>query len=112
MSVMAERLKETRKNLNVPQKKVAESIGLSERLYQSYEYGATSPQCENLTKLCLFFNVSADYLLGLTDEPRPLNGSQQTNDLRSIEMLPSTSPKQISFVITVPVNSSLVASEN
>jgi len=69
MSNFYERLKETRKTLNLTQKQVAEGIDISERLYQKYEYGNTKPNFEYIIKLCNYFNVSADYLLGLSDDP-------------------------------------------
>ena len=72
MVTFPERLKEVRKNNNSTQRQVAEMLGASESQYQLYEYGKHKPNYEYIIKLCRYFNVSADYLLGLTDEPRPL----------------------------------------
>ncbi len=37
--------------------------------YQRYEYGTRKPTSDIIIKLCNYFNVSADYLLGLSDDP-------------------------------------------
>ena len=62
-----ETLKELRLENNISQKKLSVNIGISESHYQSYEYGKTKPNIDNLIKFCLYFTVSADYLLGLSD---------------------------------------------
>ena len=63
------KLKETRIKNKYSQKQVAEGVGISETLYQKYEYGKTKPAYDVIIKLCKYFNVSADYLLGLSDDP-------------------------------------------
>lgn len=63
------RLKQLRQSSNLTQKQVYLAIELSERNYQSLEYGKIKPSFDTLVKLCRFFHVSADYLLGLTDDP-------------------------------------------
>ena len=63
------RLKELRKENNVTQKQVAESIKITERNYQSFEYGTTKPNHDNIIALADYFDVSTDYLLGRSDNP-------------------------------------------
>jgi len=63
------RLKEARKLYNVTQKQVAEGIQMPESSYQKYEHGKVEPSISKLMQFCRYFNVSADYLLGLSDEP-------------------------------------------
>ena len=72
MYVFNERLKLLRKENNITQKQLAVDIEASERGIQHYELGERKPSYELIIRLCLYFNVSADYLLGLSDEPRPL----------------------------------------
>ena len=69
MPAFASRLKDLRKSQGITQKQVAEGIGVAESYYQVYEYGKKEPTISKLEKLCRYFNVSADYLLGLSDEP-------------------------------------------
>ena len=73
MLVFSSRLKELRKKLNLTQKQVAEGMGVLEQAYQRYEYGKKEPSISKLEKLCRCLDVSSDYLLGLSDEPRQLD---------------------------------------
>ena len=67
--MLIERVKQCRKSMNVTQKAVAEVLGVSERAYQHYELNTREPNHDILIKLCQYFNVSSDYLLGLSDDP-------------------------------------------
>lgn len=62
-----EKLKEIRIEKNFTQKQVAKHLGISPTCYAGYEQGYRQPDIEMLTKICKFFEVSADYLLGLTE---------------------------------------------
>lgn len=62
-----ERLKMIRQESGKTQKAVYEELGISPNGYASYEQGRTEPSIDTLIKLCKIFDVSADYLLGLTD---------------------------------------------
>lgn len=68
MSDFSERLRELRASKKVTQKQAAKDMGLSERAYQHYELGEKEPSLGNIVKLADFFEVSADYLLGRSDE--------------------------------------------
>ena len=61
------RLKELRKEKNLSQKIVADAIGISLSAYSNYEQGIREPSLEIFARICKFFDVSADYLLGLKD---------------------------------------------
>ena len=65
-----ERLKMTRKASNKTQKETAVAIGLGERNYQSFEYGKIKPSFDTLVALAIYFNVSVDYLVGLSENPQ------------------------------------------
>ena len=69
MEVFANRLKELRKTFGISQKELAKKCGLSLGGIQGYEQQVNSPISEALIKLANFFNVSTDYLLGLSDIP-------------------------------------------
>ena len=69
MANFSERLKLVRKAHKASQKQLSEVIEVSETQYQNYEYGKHLPTIDKLEKLCTYFNVSADYLLGLSDNP-------------------------------------------
>lgn len=63
-----EKLKELRKEKSLTQKQLAEILEVSTTCYAGYEQGYREPDFKTLKKICLFFDVSADYLLGLEDE--------------------------------------------
>ena len=69
MSTFSERLKEISKIKNLTQKQIAIGTDMAERQYQFYEYGKREPTISTFKKFCTFLDVSADYLLGLSDDP-------------------------------------------
>lgn len=64
-----ERLKYLRKTRMIPQKVIAERLGISVTAYQYYEAGKNEPNIEKLIKLATLFDVSVDYLIGRTENP-------------------------------------------
>lgn len=65
----SERLIALRKERNLTQKQVYESVDMSALGYQRYEYGTREPAYKNLISLANYFDVSLDYLVGRTDNP-------------------------------------------
>ena len=70
MTTFGERLAQLRKERGVTQKQIAELLGVAHRTAQHYEYMEREPSIEQLTKLADFFNVSVDFLIGRTDNPK------------------------------------------
>jgi len=64
---MNERLKSIRKSKNLTQKEVAENLGITLSAYSNYEQGIREPSINIIIKICKYYNVTADYLLGLVD---------------------------------------------
>jgi len=65
-----DRLRELRKTNDVTQVNAANAIGCSNRYYQKVEYGEVKPVYDKIMRLADFFDVSTDYLLGRTDNPK------------------------------------------
>ena len=65
-----DRLKGLRARTGLSQQKVADGLGMTKVGYQNYEYGRNVPSFTLLPRIATFFNVSSDYLLGLSDEPQ------------------------------------------
>ena len=65
-----ERLRKIRKERKVPQKELAELLGVSVRGYQFYEHEDAEPKIAMLIALADFYDVSIDYLVGRTDNPK------------------------------------------
>ena len=58
-----------RKERGISQKDAAKSLGISQALLSHYENGAREPGLDFVCRACEYYGVSADYLLGRTDEP-------------------------------------------
>ena len=75
-----ERLKLIRANSGLSQKDISAKCEIGLRTLKYYESGRVNPTSDVIIKLCNYFNISADYLLGLTDEPRPLREEDTSNN--------------------------------
>lgn len=62
------RLIELRTDLNITQSFIAEKIGVDRSTFAKYESGKHQPSLENLIALAKYFNVTTDYILGLSDQ--------------------------------------------
>ena len=61
-------LRDLREDADKTQTQIAEILGTSQTMYARYERGANELPIRHLITLCNTYNVSADYILGLTDE--------------------------------------------
>lgn len=68
--MLKKRLKQCREEKGVSQTNLAEYLMITRQAYNHYETGNRLPTQETLIKIAEYFNVSTDYLLGRTDEPR------------------------------------------
>lgn len=66
------RIKDLREDSDLSQSEVAKVIHTTQQQYSKIETGKSDIYGEKLKLLAQFYNVSADYILGLTDEPRRL----------------------------------------
>ena len=69
MYSLIHRLDELKASRKLLQKQIAEGAGIPLRTYQRYENGEREPSASTLVALSDFFNVSTDYLLGLSNNP-------------------------------------------
>ena len=65
------RIKELRKMRKWNQKEVAEAIYTTQQQYSRIELGKPDISDFTLKRLASLYNVSTDYILGLTDNPKP-----------------------------------------
>ena len=66
------RLKSLREDRDCTQQQIGSVIGKSQQGYNHIESGRAELKIEDLAKLCKYYNVSADFIIGLTDEPKSL----------------------------------------
>lgn len=67
MKVFSERLRELRKSSGLTQQQISEKLQIRQQSYYRYESGAGEPSLETVVKIAKIFDVSADFLLGLTE---------------------------------------------
>ena len=69
MTHYTKRMKDLREDHKMTQTQIAIKLGTNRNQYQLYESGKRSLPIEMLQDLCVIYNVSADYILGLSDNP-------------------------------------------
>lgn len=65
--LFSDRLKNLRVESNLTQSQLAKIFNTTQRRISYFEIGKVEPDLETLCSIAKFFNVSTDYLLGLTD---------------------------------------------
>lgn len=64
---MGEKLRQLRQEKGMTLKEVASVLNINLMTYAHYEHGDREPSIDMLRRLCDFYDVSADYLIGRTD---------------------------------------------
>lgn len=62
------KLKDLREDSDIKQKDIAKYLNIKQNTYSQYENGQRQLPIDTLIKLAKFYNVSTDYILGLTDK--------------------------------------------
>ncbi|MBD5082957.1 MAG: helix-turn-helix transcriptional regulator [Clostridiales bacterium] len=60
-------IRDLREDNDKTQQEIADFLGTSQTMYARYERGANELPIHHLIKLCDYYNVSADYILGRTN---------------------------------------------
>ncbi|MBE5784469.1 MAG: helix-turn-helix transcriptional regulator [Clostridiales bacterium] len=68
-----DRLRHVREERNLTQEEVGNLINKSQQGYNHIETGRIKMGIDDLATLCKFYNISADYLIGLTDKEKKLD---------------------------------------
>lgn len=63
-----QRMRNLREDNDKTQQQIADYLGTSQTMYARYERGANELPIHHLLGLCKYYNVSADYILGLSDK--------------------------------------------
>ena len=67
---MYRRIRDLREDKDLKQRQIADYLNCSQQVYSNYELGQRDIPTDVLIKLANFYNVSIDYLLGQTKNPR------------------------------------------
>ncbi|RLI78367.1 hypothetical protein DRP07_11140 [Archaeoglobales archaeon] len=70
-NILGKRIQERRQLKNLKQKELAKLLNISRETISAYENGRTQPPPAILQKLAQILETSVDYLIGITDDPRP-----------------------------------------
>ena len=65
------RFKDLREDHDLTQKELASYLHIRQNTYSQYETGIRQIPLDLLIQLADYYDTSVDYLLGLTDEPKP-----------------------------------------
>lgn len=88
MSVFSERVKQLRKDKKQSQIEVGKALGKSRETISKYELGEREPDPNVIALLSKHFNVSADYMLGITDDSEKKSSNKRkplTSELYAFE---------------------------
>jgi len=68
-NVLGQRLLELREKRKISQTAIAALLGVTRTQVSDIENGKSGTSLERFYQLCEYYKVSADYLLGITDDP-------------------------------------------
>lgn len=66
---MYKRIRDLREDHDLTQKELAKMLNCSQQVYSNYELGQRDIPTDILIKLSNFYNVSVDYILGISNNP-------------------------------------------
>ena len=67
---MYQRIRDLREDHDLKQREIAAYLNCSQLSYSNYELGQRDIPTDILIKLAQYYNVSVDYILGLTNNPK------------------------------------------
>ena len=68
---MFQRIRDMREDRDLTQEQMAILLQVHQTTYSEYELGKVNIPIEALIKLAKYYQTSVDYLVGLTDDPKP-----------------------------------------
>lgn len=76
MKTIQQKIRDLREDSDLTQVQIAQVLGTSQTMYARYERGANELPVRHLITLCRFYNVSADFFLDTTPDPRRRKGAK------------------------------------
>ena len=77
---MKSRIKQLRQKRGVIQEILAADLGITQQMLSKYERDITLIKVDILKKIAAYFNVTTDYLLGVSDVKRDIKGQMKVNE--------------------------------
>lgn len=78
--MIGNKLKEARKDMKLSQEEVAEKLNTARSNISKYENNILEPNLQTLKCFCEIYNISADYLLGLSNIKQSAQSSNRSDD--------------------------------
>lgn len=78
---MESRIKTLREKRGIIQEILAAELGITQQMLSKYENDVTVIKVDILKRLAEYFNVTTDYLLGMSDVKRDLTGQIKLNEM-------------------------------
>jgi len=95
--MFGKRIKELREDKGLTQNELGDLLNLTKANISKYENEKLEPNIETIYKLGEIFNVSTDYILGQTDDPRPIDQVNKANQERITQALQGEPPELLDF---------------
>lgn len=77
---MESRIKQLRQKRGVIQEILAAELGITQQMLSKYERDVTLIKVDILKKIAAYFNVTTDYLMGVSDVKRDIKGQMKVNE--------------------------------
>jgi transcriptional regulator with XRE-family HTH domain len=85
MKILAKRLKKLREEKGESKRSIAKALNISPVTYGQYENSKRTPGLESFISIVQYFDVSADFLLGLTEDRESVEKvKKEINDLEKM----------------------------
>ena len=81
------RLKELRDEVGLSQGDIADKFSVAQNTVSSWENGKRDPDTDTVKKIAAFFDVSIDYLLGVSDIKKAPSGEDADLSVEEAELL-------------------------
>lgn len=77
---MESRIKQLRKKRGITQQRLASELGITQQMLSKYEKDISLIKIDVLKRIAVYFNVTTDYLLGISDVKRDLQKQLKMNE--------------------------------
>ncbi|MBQ9409276.1 MAG: helix-turn-helix transcriptional regulator [Clostridia bacterium] len=77
MAEKYQRLRDLREDHDLSQQRLADQLGMYKTVYSNYELGKREIPFSLVVKLAKFYDVSIDYIAGLTNKPSKLSEKEK-----------------------------------
>lgn len=81
------RIRDLREDHDLTQKQIAEIVGTSQSYYAQYENEKRPLPIHAIRRLSVYYNISADYILGLIDRPRTLYDKPSREQIKNQQII-------------------------